>query len=525
MAIKTKSTSKVTTKSINSSIANVNKSLSARGLSTLPNLTGKSEAKDKTAKEIYKGISTPEYDSSIDTALDKGVKYYGKQAEDFNESDIRDNQLSLFQKQIDATNAIYADMLASARLEGQGRLGSTRARSAREGTLGSDFGNSAKEATLGLNRGIEQTIQDEKAQKVAEILGKADAAASAEIAARRAAQKEGLDQYLQFLGTKKERKEQNRKDLAQTFIDQEVSPDEIDPKELNRIAKNYGLKTDDVLSTYKQAKKAADEAKAAADLKAKKDNSFNLSEGQDRYEYDPVTGEYNLVASKAKTFAPKAGTGSGVTDGNYSPAAKAWAKQIENGQATFSQVPKEIRNEVAQALAAPGVSASKKLELDTTLKTLDELLANPKLKRLSGTVDQFTGGLTGKSALAKNQYNQLKGILALDSRQKLKGSGAISDFEFKVLSEASSALGRNLSDADFRKEITKVRDAFQSALDRANLIEQNGGTDIPAEPTDTTNTTDNRSNTLTDSEGNSFDASSLTDEEYQNALDDGYTPQ
>lgn len=494
MAIKTKSTSKATTKSINSSIANVNKSLSARGLSTLPNLTGKREKKDKTAKEIYKGISTPEYDSSIDTALDKGIKYYGKQAEDFNESDIRDNQLSLFQKQIDATNAIYADMLASARLEGQGRLGSTRARSAREGTLGSDFGNSAKEATLGFNRGIETSIQNEKSAKIAEILGKADASASAEIAARRQAQKEGLDQYLQFLGTKKERKDQNMKDLAQTFLEQDVSPDELNPKELNKIAKNYGLKTDDIVSTYKKAKKDAETAKAEADAKMRKEMSFNLSEGQDRYEYNPITGEYEKIASKAKTFAPKDGGGgpTSTIGGKYVPGADptvdAWANGIKSGARKITDIPAKnaaLRNAVQVALDSMGENDGKRLELDTNIKLLEDLIANPKVKRISGPVQQFAGGIFGKAALAKNQYNQVKGILSLDNRQKLKGSGAISDFEFKVLSDAATALGRNLSDEDFNNQLTKIRDVFKAAYDRANLIEnqQNGVTEAEEEAT------------------------------------------
>lgn len=526
---KKKSTSKATKKSINSSISIVNKDLSRLGLSTLPNLDGKSSIKkEKTAGQVYKGVKVGKYDSEIDSALDRGIKYYGKQAEDFDENDIRDRQLSLFQKEIDATNAIYADQLASAAMEGRQRLGSTRARSAREGTLGSDFGNANKEATIGLNTSIRNAIQNENQGKISAILRGANESASAEIAARRAAQKEGLDQYLQFLGTKNERKEANKTTLANTFLEQGITPDEVDPKELNKIAKNYGLKTEDIVSTYQKAKKAADDAKAEADAKLRKEMSFNLSEGQDRYEYDPITGEYNKVASKSKTYAPKDG-GDGPTStigGKYVPGADptvdAWANGIKSGARKITDIPAKngaLRNAVQLALDSMGENDGKRMELDVNLTLLDDLIANPKLGRISGPVQQFAGGVFGKAALAKNQYNQIKGILSLDNRQKLKGSGAISDFEFKVLSDAATALGRNLSDTDFSNQLVKIRDVFKAARDRADLIEaQQNGVDVG-------NTPPERSNMLQDAQGNVFDASSLSDAEYEEALADGYVAQ
>jgi len=515
MATKSKST-KSTIKSIQKGIQKVQK-----GIDNYKNSL--TTDKDKTAGQIYKTVKAPVYED--DGGIDKAIKYYGKASADFDEGDIRDRQLSLFQKEIDATNAIYADQLASAALEGQNRLGSARARSAREGTLGSDFGNTQKEGVLGLNRSIEGGIRNEQAAAVSNIMGKAREAADNEIISKRTAQKEGLDKYLEFLGTKKERQEKYKSDLAQSFLDQGVAPEEIDPKELSKIAKSYGLKTDDVLATYSKTKKAADAAKAEADAKARKEMSFSLSEGQARYEYDPITGEYTQVASRAKTYAPTDG-GGGNSSGKYVPGADptvdAWANGIKAGTRKITDIPAKngaLRNAVQVALDAMGESDSKRMELDTNLTLLDDLIKNPKLKKLSGGVDQFAGGYFGKAALAKNKYNQIKGILALDNRQKLKGSGAISDFEFQVLTQAASALGRNLSDEDFVAEIKKVRDVFQAARDRADLIEsqQNGG--VSEAPVDAAPA---RSNTLQDADGNSFDASSLTEEEYQQALDEGY---
>lgn len=74
------------------------------------------------------------------------------------------------------------------------------------------------------------------------------------------------------------------------------------------------------------------------------------------------------------------------------------------------------------------------------------------------------GALLPSNALAKNQINQLRAMLALENRSKLKGSGAVSDYESRTLNQASSSLGEegwirssNLSDVDFTNEIKKVR--------------------------------------------------------------------
>lgn len=56
---------------------------------------------------------------------------------------------------------------------------------------------------------------------------------------------------------------------------------------------------------------------------SKLNQPFELSEGQSRYEYDPATGEYKQIASKAKTYAPSAGgstgTSTGITDASGRP--------------------------------------------------------------------------------------------------------------------------------------------------------------------------------------------------------------
>lgn len=84
------------------------------------------------------------------------------------------------------------------------------------------------------------------------------------------------------------------------------------------------------------------------------------------------------------------------------------------------------------------------------------------IKRLAAS--EGIGGMTGliktdmiagtKGAQAVNDWNNLKSMLSLESRTKLKGSGAISDFEAKVLERASTlGLDQNLSETQFRERL------------------------------------------------------------------------
>lgn len=88
---------------------------------------------------------------------------------------------------------------------------------------------------------------------------------------------------------------------------------------------------------------------------------------------------------------------------------------------------------------------------------------------------------TGEGQLTANYYNQLKGLLSLENRQKLKGSGAISDYESKVLDKAASALGRNLRNEDFVKVLQDLKNELQggSQIDTSeiNTLKSAGFTD------------------------------------------------
>ena len=171
---------------------------------------------------------------------------------------------------------------------------------------------------------------------------------------------------------------------------------------------------------------------------------FSLSEGQARYD-----AQGNIIASRGKTYAP--GTGS---DGASDPNVYSWVNLIRSGQAKITSVPASLKNAVASELAAGGGAASETATQASGI--IDQLLLRDTSK-VTGAIDQYTGGLFGEAAYTKSLYDQLKGLLSLEKRTLLKGSGAISDYEFKVLEQAASALRRGLTDEDFRTVLAKLK--------------------------------------------------------------------
>src|SRR3990167_3469511 len=107
---------------------------------------------------------------------------------------------------------------------------------------------------------------------------------------------------------------------------------------------------------------------------------------------------------------------------------------------------------------------------------IDRLVDTGATSRISGPVDQFLGGGFGKATTAKNIYDQIKGMLSLENRQKLKGSGAISDFEARTLERAASSLGRNQSDEEFMNTLRQL----QSDLLAGGISQNAGGGDDDA---------------------------------------------
>jgi len=258
--------------------------------------------------------------------MDNGNDYYGsimeKQArgEDIVDTGrIRSDILSSFQDRINATNDIYNRQLAAARQEGVGRVGSGTSLLAARGLTGSMRGGAIKENILDQNRQIEGAIDAERNAAIQNILGMAEQSAIEEAARRREAIQSGASNHINYIKSQGETKRANLENVAGQLIVQGIDPSTIDSKELDGIAKQLGVSTNDIISSYKQK----EFEQKQLDAKAQQDAYKALPASAQEYEYAKkggYTGSFtqyqNEDANRKKSIAA-----AGVSNSNgFSPA-------------------------------------------------------------------------------------------------------------------------------------------------------------------------------------------------------------
>lgn len=162
------------------------------------------------------------------------------------------------------------------------------------------------------------------------------------------------------------------------------------------------------------------------------------------------------------------GSGGGGTGTTTSPQVESWVKLINSGQAKITSVPAALKNAVAMSLSA-GQAASMTQSGYDIISSVNSLL-NSNTNAITGVGQSPLTmlGITNQATI--NNYNQLKGLLALDNRQKLKGSGSISDFESKTLAQAASRLSRSLSNTAFRQELSRIQGTLLTASGNEAMV-------------------------------------------------------
>ena len=121
----------------------------------------------------------------------------------------------------------------------------------------------------------------------------------------------------------------------------------------------------------------------------------------------------------------------------------------------------KLKAETGEIVGQKGAIQSETADM---LSNIDNVFSNPLLDLVVGLKNPLTYWTPGSNEQqVKNQFNQIIASLSLENRKKLKGSGAISDFESRTLERASSALGKNLSNEAARSELRKVRGVMATA--------------------------------------------------------------
>lgn len=115
--------------------------------------------------------------------------------------------------------------------------------------------------------------------------------------------------------------------------------------------------------------------------------------------------------------------------------------------------------EAQQITGQSGTTAETYNARQDTINLVNTILGDKNMKFAFGgyTLDPFTYIPGNASQPVKNQVAQLIAQLSLDNRSKLKGSGAVSDFESKTLADASTALNTSLNPDDAAVQLKQIR--------------------------------------------------------------------
>lgn len=176
--------------------------------------------------------------------------------------------------------------------------------------------------------------------------------------------------------------------------------------------------------------------------KQKSDQSYNdralaLKEAESGAVYNPTTGLYDVSASV-----------------DVDKLLKRRAELNKQGLDT-----KAVDAQLEAAGYKPSGSVSQ--EAKEVNRIINELLSdNADIGGITG-VNQLMRFIPGsKAAYSAELVDQLKGILSLENRQKLKGQGTITDKEMAMLEKAATILGGNLSKGQFQNELKKLQKDF-----------------------------------------------------------------
>jgi len=200
--------------------------------------------------------------------------------------------------------------------------------------------------------------------------------------------------------------------------------------------------------------------------------------GDSLIQWNPNTGGWDTV------FA--GGTAQGVSDD-----AMSWATLISNGTYKPSDVPDELKKEVANVMAKMPPSEKAINDAQKMIDSIKLLKEDPGINAAVGPA--FTGAIsrtwlsepfTGRRSIFLGKANQLVSNLALSKLIEAKSQGAtfgaLSDREMDILKSAQTALGTwEIRDKDgrvtgykttekgFKNELQRLIDDYQSLVDEA----------------------------------------------------------
>lgn len=179
------------------------------------NQTGRKEMKDAQA-QANAPAPLPDFQQRYTTPQNTEIDnyYQGLNRAPMTEAEkqaVRDNVRQRYQDRINAIDTYYNGIVARENVQGEGRMGQTRALNSRSGNLGQPMGNTADETMRGYNNQKVDLINSERLYNQSKLYGEMEAEIDRAISGRQAKVDANTKEYLNYL---QDKLTQNREQVA-----------------------------------------------------------------------------------------------------------------------------------------------------------------------------------------------------------------------------------------------------------------------------------------------------------------------
>ena len=235
----------------------------------------------------------------------------------------------------------------------------------------------------------------------------------------------------------------------------------------NAILHRYAVGTDGTLKTQ-DLKLGIPYAEVSAGNAKTIDGHIYAQQADGSYKrLDPVTEEekQKLALVGAQTEAAKANAAESYARAEAARNPIPKAPEVKD----FNGTMKSWDGEKWVAVPQDKMKDAKQLEkAGEIVSTIDAIINSDSFGAVVGFPNPFTKWTPGTEAQSvKNKFNTLKGLLTLDNIGVLKG--VLSDADMKIIKEASTSLGTNLSEEAFKTEAARIKEKMQLVLDSVSL--------------------------------------------------------
>lgn len=163
----------------------------------------------------------------------------------------------------------------------------------------------------------------------------------------------------------------------------------------------------------------------------------------------PVDPDAAMTASQRAAIDPR------VVAAGITAQGRLAAEQAKAGTKAAAEKAKadEKKAETAES------DAARQQTKDEIIRLANEVYSHQALGRNIGPIDAAFPTMTPGGSDFQTKLQRLRDLIALENRSKLKGQGAVSDFEGKMLASASTALNPYAGEAAFQEELRRIAES------------------------------------------------------------------